>query len=622
MCVDNRALNNVTIPNKFPIPVVKELLDELHGATYFSKLDLKSGPTWESHMVDLKVVFQILANNSLNLNPQKCSFGQSTVEYLGHLISGQGVSMDPTKIQAVLDWLVPTNIKGLQGFLGLTRYYRKFIQYYGSIARPLTDLTKKNSFLWSDQAQEAFNQLKQALITAPILTLPNFEQAFVIECDASDQKSLKFLLQQKVTTPDQQNWVAKLLGYDFEIHYKADALSSQAEYGNVNTLCWGPVWLQGAQLIEEAQGDPTIQKVMQGCLTDPLKHPGYTVKKAVLFYKDRLVIPSSSQHIPALLQEFHTTATGGHSGYYRTYIRLAANLFWPGMTSTVKQYVKECEVCQRFKASTLMPNGLLQPLAILEAIWEDLSMDFIGGLPLSKGIKLQMSSAYHPETDGQTEVVNRCLEAYLRCFAVDQSKAWAQWLPWAEFWYNSTFHSPSPPTMFQYSQGEIRVEVVARELKDRDMLSPRFFGPFQIVETVGPVAYKLLLPSSSKVNPVFHVSLLKKAIQGKADPYFPQELELGDKDVVLPAQILNNTKVQEGSNMVEQCLVQWQNQTVEEATWEDKEWLTTQFPNLSLEVKTLKEGVGNDANDEGSKMTQKPPILHVYSRRGNIGNNH
>ncbi|KAD3069344.1 hypothetical protein E3N88_37224 [Mikania micrantha] len=454
---------------------------------------------------------------------------QTKVEYLGHIINGKGVAMDPIKIQAVVDWPAPTSIKGLRGFLGLTGYYRKFIQHYGSIARPLTDLTKKNAFLWSDMAQQAFEQLKQALVTTPVLTLPDFSQPFVIECDASgrgigavlmqhqkpiaffskglsdrklsksvydremmalvlavqhwrqyllgtrfivytDQKSLKFLLQQRVTTPDQQNWVAKLLGYDFEIQYKpgrsnraADALSRQAEFGQLATL-------------------------------------------------------TASKYLQELLHEFHTTTTGGHSGYYRTYRRIAANLYWPGMTSTVKEFVKACDVCQRCKASTVMPGGLLQPLAIPEAIWEDLSMDFIGGLPLSKGCnvilavvdrlskyahfmavkhpytakgiaevfvkevirhhgipktiirdcdplfiskfwqeifclqgtKLQMSSAYHPETDGQTEVVNRCLEAYLRLSPFE------------------IVYGRRPPTIFHYGQGEIRVEAVAQELKDRD----------------------------------------------------------------------------------------------------------------------------------------------------------
>lgn len=91
-----------------------------------------------------------------------------------------------------------------------------------------------------------------------------------------------------------------------------------------------------------------------------------------------------------------------------------------------------------------------------------------------------MSSAYHPESDGQTEVINRCLETYLRCFAIDQPRSWSIWVPWAEFWYNSSFHGSTgkspfeavygrkPPTVVQFIPGEIRVEAVGQELRDRD----------------------------------------------------------------------------------------------------------------------------------------------------------
>ena len=252
-CVDYRCLNNITVKNKHPMPIVDELIDELSGAKWFSKLDFRSGyhqiriakgdehktafrthnglfeflvmpfgltnapatfqsamnhifeplvrkgvlvfmddilvytSTLDEHVALLQQVFDIIQQHQFLIKLSKCSFGQQQIEYLGHCISPLGVSTEPSKVSAVQQWPVPTNLKELRGFLGLTGYYRKFIRHYGMISRPLTALLKKGTpFQWTTATHEAFSLLKQALTEAPVLAIPDFHQPFILETDASD----------------------------------------------------------------------------------------------------------------------------------------------------------------------------------------------------------------------------------------------------------------------------------------------------------------------------------------------------------------------------------------------------------------------------------------------------
>ncbi|XP_026451685.1 uncharacterized protein LOC113351988 [Papaver somniferum] len=147
-------------------------------------------------MEHLKYVFSLLRQHQLFANFSQCCFGQYSLEYLGHIITAQGVSADPSKISCMQQWPLPTTIKELRGFFVLTGYYRKFVKGYGAIAKPLTELLKKNSFIWTPAATLAFNQLKEAMVNTPILALPDFKNSFVVESDASDLCVRAVLLQE------------------------------------------------------------------------------------------------------------------------------------------------------------------------------------------------------------------------------------------------------------------------------------------------------------------------------------------------------------------------------------------------------------------------------------------
>ena len=136
------------------------------------------------HVFHLRAVLTQLRHNQFFLKATKCSFAQSQIEYLGHIISSQGVATDPSKTTAMLNWPVPATPTELRGFLGLTGYYRHFVHHYGIIAKPLTNLLKKKQFQWNSEATTAFEALKQAMTTTPVLALPNFSAPFIVETDA------------------------------------------------------------------------------------------------------------------------------------------------------------------------------------------------------------------------------------------------------------------------------------------------------------------------------------------------------------------------------------------------------------------------------------------------------
>ncbi|GJW86965.1 ty3-gypsy retrotransposon protein [Tanacetum coccineum] len=439
----------------------------------------------------------------------------------------------------------------------------------------------------------------------------------------------------------------------------------------------------------------------------------------------------------------------GHSGVKKMLIGLSALFYWKGMRKSVETFIRNCLVCQQTKYFTQAPGGLLQPLSMPSQVWEDVSMDFIMGLPVYKGLlvilvvvdrfskhahfgplptnfnaskvveifidmvvkhhgipkmivsdrdpifvskfwkelfeasgtNLKHSTAYHPQTDGQTKIVNRGLEQYLQAMVSEKPHHWVRLLPWAEYSYNTSFQSSIrmspyqavyrrvPPSIIPYTVRSSRIAAVEellvecdallRQLKHnlivakhrmemqanrrcRDVefnvgdrvlvklqpyrqvslakwqsnkLAKRFYGPFDVIERVGKVAYRLGLSDSSKIHPVFYVSLLKPfSVVGKNVVINLPEEECEGHPVEQPLAVCANRMVLRNGIPTQQVLVQWNVRSPEEASWE---WLSEfqyAYPTYHLEDKVTFKGGENVTNDpEGKGPEEKGRSRRVVS---------
>ncbi|KAK3889124.1 hypothetical protein Pcinc_006866 [Petrolisthes cinctipes] len=147
----------------------------------------KDGSTFDQELERMSEVFNRIRAAHLKLNPKKCHLFQKEVKYLGHIVGKSGVHTDPEKVSAVKDWLAPTCVKDLRSFLGLCTYYRRFVKDFASITAPLHKLLgKRQKFEWNAMTQKAFDELKQALVSSPVLPYPDQSQPFILDCDASN----------------------------------------------------------------------------------------------------------------------------------------------------------------------------------------------------------------------------------------------------------------------------------------------------------------------------------------------------------------------------------------------------------------------------------------------------
>jgi hypothetical protein len=205
--------------------------------------------------------------------------------------------------------------------------------------------------------------------------------------------SLKYFLEQRLSSEEQQKWATKVLGYDFEIVYKkgkknvvVDALSRKDE--DVEAFLCAISIIQLYWIIEardEWKNDEKVWTLIQRLQQDSNASDTFTWKNDSLWYKDCLYLCNNSQLKQKVLLELHTSPVGGHSGFLKTYHRVKKDFFWDGLKTDVQRFVVECLVFQQNKVETIKTPGLLQPLAIPSQRWEEVSMDFIIGLPKSEG---------------------------------------------------------------------------------------------------------------------------------------------------------------------------------------------------------------------------------------------
>ncbi|GJX82408.1 putative reverse transcriptase domain-containing protein [Tanacetum coccineum] len=498
---------------------------------------------------------------------------EGRVQFLGHVIDSEGIHVDPAKIESIKDWTSPKSPTEIRQFLGLAGYYRRFIEGFSKIAKPMTKLTqKKVKFEWGDKQEAAFQLLKQKLCSAPILALPEGSEDFIAYCDASkkglgavlmqrekvisyasrqlkiheknytthdlelgavvfalkiwrhylygtkctvftDHKSLQHILDQKELNMRQRRWLELLSDYDCDIRYhpgKANViLNAQTEARKPENIKSEDV---GGMLIENAKFPEAIRDMLETTCRWNLC-PSMQGRSWLPCYGDLRTV---------IMHESHKSKYSIHPGSDKMYQDMKKLYWWPNMKADIATYVNKCLTCAKVKAEHQRPSGLLVQPKIPEWKWDNITMDFVTKLPktsqgydtiwvivdrLTKsaiftpmretdpldklarlylkevvtrhgipvsiicdrdprfasnfwrslqnalGTNLDMSTAYHPQTDGQSERTIQTLEDMLRACAIDFGKGWVNHLPLVEFSYNNSYHASIKAAPFEALYG-------------------------------------------------------------------------------------------------------------------------------------------------------------------------
>ncbi|GJT54881.1 putative reverse transcriptase domain-containing protein [Tanacetum coccineum] len=700
MCIDYRELNKQTVKNRYPLPRINDLFDQLQGSSVYSKIDLRSGyhqlsvreedipktafrtryghyefqvmpfgltnapavfmdlmnrvckpyldkfvivfiddiliysKNKQEHKEHLKLILELLKKEELYAKFSKCEFWIPKVQFLGHVIDSQGIHVDPAKIESIKDWASPKSPMEIRQFLGLAGYYRRFIKGFSKIAKPMTKLTqKKVKFEWGDKQEIAFQLLKQKLYSAPILALPEGSEDFIVYCDASikglgavlmqrekviayasrqlkiheknytthdlelgavvfslklwrhylygtkctvftDHKSLQHILNQKELNMRQRRWLELLSDYDCKICYHlgkanvvADALSRKEREP--------PLRVRALVMTIENIKNEDVGGMLVENSKDPEKLRTEKLEPHVdgtLCFNGRSWLPCYGDLRNVIMHESYKSKYSIHPGSDKMYQDMKRLYWWPNMKADIATY-----------------NAL--------------------------GTSLDMSTAYHPQIDRQSERTIQTLEDMLRACAIDFGKSWVNHLPLVEFSYNNSYYASIKAAPFEAFYGrkcrspvcwteKSYVDLKRKRMKfqvgdkvmlkvspwkgvvrfgKRGKLNPRYVGPFKVLEKVGEVAYKLkLLQELSRVHNTFHVSNLKKCHANKplAIPldglHFDDKLQFVEELVEIVDREVKRLK----RSRIPLVKVQWNSRRGLEFTWEREDQFRKKYPHL------------------------------------------
>ncbi|GJZ13583.1 putative reverse transcriptase domain-containing protein, partial [Tanacetum coccineum] len=512
-----------------------------------------------------------------------------------------------------------------RSFLGLAGYYRRFIENFSKIAKPLTSLTQKNQkYKWGEKQEKAFQILKDKSCNAPILSLPDGVEDFVVYYDVSNQglgcvlmkrdksviytdhKSLQHIFDQKDLNMHQRRWLELFSDYECEIKYHprkanvvADALSRKERVkprrvrAMAVTIQSGVKGLVLAAQVKAFKDENMIDEGLNGLLQQP-EIPEWKWEKIAMDFITKL--PRSSS---------------GHDAIWVIVDRLTKSVHF---LEIQEDYSME-KLARLYIDEIVTHHGV--PKSIISDRDGRFTSRFWQTMQKALGTRLDMSTAYHPQTDGQSERTIQTLKDMLRACVIDFGGSWNIHLPLAKFSYNNSYHSSIRCALFEtLYERKCRLPVLWAEIRDsrligpemvqetkdkvvvirdrlkvaRDLrfgkkgkLAPRFVRPFEILERIGYVAYRLRLPKElSGVHDTFQVSNLKKCL-ADVNLHVPLDDIKVDKTLCFveePLEIMDSKVKTLKCSKIPILKVRWNSKRGPEFTWEREDHMKAKYPQL------------------------------------------